>query len=1294
MIVMAKAIYIKLQGILKVTDKSLRPLRPPTRPVTAGVIDHNPPLQSHTPLYICSYNARSLSSDEKLLEFKESISKTKHDIIGLAEIRRMGYNILEDQDHIFYFYGETKGQYRVIDDKESIREQCEQLGNHFISIQEWETAERVLISCNMVERCVRAYTNAGKIADGLRLALTHLSEEQTKDIFLPLALQLRQEGQLRKAEQIYIGLGDPDAAISMYKEASQYEAMLRLVAAHRGALLEATRRHVAQALHAAGDLRAAETYYVQAGDWKNAVAMYRSAGQWESAERVARAHSAAAAQQVALQWAGALAAAPAARLLAARGLAAVGAQWALQAQRWDIAMELSALGGGVSKREVARHEAAALAEARPDDAEAAFLRAGAPADAVRMWLAQGQCRRALALAEQHAQHMVDDVLVAGARDAAERGDLVQFEALMIRANRPKEVVQHYKDLDDCVDSRLCLYEYIHWCVCAELWEEARRVAREYLPDGAEPVPPAVPPLLQRAADHADRGEWWEAVELLLAASAAGAAGGAARLAERAALRAARLARDRLRGAQRARAADALADADHDIDSIHRVRPYPSSRTESNNEPTRPASIIVRFCQRRRKDQLIAAVRARRGLTTAHIGLPGPASTVYIGDHLTPTNKLLLKRARELKLEKNYSYLQDRKSTDGQGARGGGVLIAARRELRARPRPEWRSGPAAEELWVTLELDTATTTAVGAARPSRPAPRPCRAAASSNLHVACCYFPHGNNHSESLQNFYDNTFDILPNNLNDNFLILGDFNISNASWDSFNDSTQSFKLSTNSDGLAGDLCDFMNLSNFRQYNGCVNSNGRVLDLVLSSDKCTVSNTTTPLTPEDAHHKSLDITLNLQTHAFIQNVKTRLKLIYHAADFKAIGTEISRVNWIADLATLNTEESVSYFYNILQNLIDVFAEIGQSDVGEQLRAALVDGEEEENAAEHLKLEAGSSADYGEEEEEEVKPQIEESESESSLEKLARAGHWPRCLARAGARAAHYALRYVAHLFKTHSRTEGMDIESEDVPEVLSHALDTLRQYLTKDSPVTSADTALAKAVCNEILVRISLAPKAFSAMEDAGSVMIAADADDRALQALTLLMGLHVPQIASKVARALPRYTDIIVADVAFFICGEVIRAEGSAGAREAFVFLNHCLDLAEAADEDTVHLIDYTDFECTDWPRAPLTLGAAAAGGAALGAARDWVLAVSMDQQVDQTLPTDSRGLYASYVGEEPCCVLTGHPLAARLVTFPNGRCANREWWSRVSHAARAPSPAAALLRHAARWCGPADHAHV
>ena len=47
--------------------------------------------------------------------------------------------------------------------------------------------------------------------------------------------------------------------------------------------------------------------------------------------------------------------------------------------------------------------------------------------------------------------------------------------------------------------------------------------------------------------------------------------------------------------------------------------------------------------------------------------------------------------------------------------------------------------------------------------------------------------------------------------------------------------------------------------------------------------------------------------------------------------------------------------------------------------------------------------------------------------------------------------------------------------------------------------------------------------------------------------------------------------------AFYICGEAIRTEGTGGAREAFVLLNHCLDLVEAAEEDAAHLIDYNDF---------------------------------------------------------------------------------------------------------------------
>lgn len=50
-------------------------------------------------------------------------------------------------------------------------------------------------------------------------------------------------------------------------------------------------------------------------------------------------------------------------------------------------------------------------------------------------------------------------------------------------------------------------------------------------------------------------------------------------------------------------------------------------------------------------------------------------------------------------------------------------------------------------------------------------------------------------------------------------------------------------------------------------------------------------------------------------------------------------------------------------------------------------------------------------------EVEPDNEVEAEMEALERLARAGHWQRCLAHAGHRATHYALRYAAYLFKAH-------------------------------------------------------------------------------------------------------------------------------------------------------------------------------------------------------------------------------------------------------------------------------------
>lgn len=100
----------------------------------------------------------------------------------------------------------------------------------------------------------------------------------------------------------------------------------------------------------------------------------------------------------------------------------------------------------------------------------------------------------------------------------------------------------------------------------------------------------------------------------------------------------------------------------DIDFIHRVRRFNSNKSNvgtgesAANNATSIPNIIVKFTQRKRKNDMLAAVRVRRGLTTADAGLDGPAKPIFISDHLTPLNKQLYKRARLLAKEYDYKYV--------------------------------------------------------------------------------------------------------------------------------------------------------------------------------------------------------------------------------------------------------------------------------------------------------------------------------------------------------------------------------------------------------------------------------------------------------------------------------------------------------------------------------------------------------------------------------------------------------------------------------------------------------------
>lgn len=65
--------------------------------------DHNPPRDQTNPfskLYIITFNVKTLSSHERLIELSEAVKGIKYDIIGLAEVRRTGNQIVEYDDFI------------------------------------------------------------------------------------------------------------------------------------------------------------------------------------------------------------------------------------------------------------------------------------------------------------------------------------------------------------------------------------------------------------------------------------------------------------------------------------------------------------------------------------------------------------------------------------------------------------------------------------------------------------------------------------------------------------------------------------------------------------------------------------------------------------------------------------------------------------------------------------------------------------------------------------------------------------------------------------------------------------------------------------------------------------------------------------------------------------------------------------------------------------------------------------------------------------------------------------------
>ena len=94
----------------------------------------------------------------------------------------------------------------------------------------------------------------------------------------------------------------------------------------------------------------------------------------------------------------------------------------------------------------------------------------------------------------------------------------------------------------------------------------------------------------------------------------------------------------------------------------------------------------------------------------------------------------------------------------------------------------------------------------------------------------------------------------------------------------------------------------------------------LDLIFTADENTINNLYHRAPLGKSHHNLLTFDLNCKTTININNTKT--SYLYNKGNFEAMRAEIRSLNWENELASLNRNESWTFFENTTRKAIEKF------------------------------------------------------------------------------------------------------------------------------------------------------------------------------------------------------------------------------------------------------------------------------------------------------------------------------------------------------------------------------------
>ncbi|POI27903.1 hypothetical protein CIB84_008347, partial [Bambusicola thoracicus] len=447
-----------------------------------------------------------------------------------------------------------------LQDKQTAAKYYPKIAQHYAALQEYQIAEELYIKGDQTKDAIDMYTQAGLWEQAHKLAIKCMSQEDVSVLYVTQAQEMEKQGKYKEAERLYITVDEPDLAITMYKKCKMYDEMVRLVAKYHKDLLSDTHLHLGKELEVEGRLQEAEYHYLQAKDWKATVNMYRVNDMWEEAYRVAKAHGGANSyKHVAYMWAKSLGGEAAVKLLSKFGLLEMAIDRAADSGVFEFAFELARLSMKQKMPEIHLKYAMFLEdEGKFEEAEAEFIKAGKPKEAVLMFVHNQNWDAAQRVAEAHDPDSVADVLVGQARFAFEHREFQKAEAFLLRAQRPELAIKYYKlaeELDDIAvvvppsgssgkmtgEKRYVVvsgeqWTLVNWCKFllsgvllqeADMWSEALRICKEYVPgrleelqnecgrEAAKKGSGGTEGLLEQAREWEQAGEYARAVDCYL-----------------------------------------------------------------------------------------------------------------------------------------------------------------------------------------------------------------------------------------------------------------------------------------------------------------------------------------------------------------------------------------------------------------------------------------------------------------------------------------------------------------------------------------------------------------------------------------------------------------------------------------------------------------------------------------------------------------------------------------------------------------------------------------------------------